>query len=142
MHQKNKTPRIPMALVALVFTAFLTGITHVHGKPFFSQVQVEKKQATDTVGIEPELVCMVNNAFMGRQQIAVPVEGKTYYGCCQMCVGKLQNSQEVRVAQDPLTGEKVDKAEAFIVLKPNGNGEVLYFKSESNYLKYNSNFAN
>lgn len=30
------------------------------------------------------LVCMVNDAYMGKEQIEVPFEGKMYYGCCNM----------------------------------------------------------
>ena len=38
-------------------------------------------------------VCMVNDAYMAKDQIPVPVNGKIYYGCCQMCVRTL-NEQE------------------------------------------------
>ena len=33
---------------------------------------------------------MVNDQFMGRAQIAVVVEGKTYFGCCPACKEKLE----------------------------------------------------
>jgi len=38
-------------------------------------------------------VCMVNDRVMGKPQIPVEVEGKTYYGCCEGCKSRLQNSQ-------------------------------------------------
>lgn len=80
---------------------------------------------------------MVNDAFMGAPQIEVPVKDKMYYGCCKMCVGKLNNSEEIRTALDPFSKEKVDKADAYIVLDPNSdqNG-VFYFKNANNYQKY------
>lgn len=81
-------------------------------------------------------VCMVNNKFMGKDQIAVPVNGKTYYGCCEGCVSKLQNDTASRYATDPLTGEIIDKAVAVIIVKPGTKDEVLYFKSENNVKKY------
>jgi YHS domain-containing protein len=88
--------------------------------------------------VDNDLVCMVNNAYMGRKQLPVAFEDKTYYGCCEMCVAKIQNNREVRYAQDPVTGKEVDKAEAYIVLKPGaGNGDVLYFESEETYKRYN-----
>ena len=86
--------------------------------------------------IQTEMVCMVNDAYMGKEQIPVPVEDQIYYGCCQMCVTKLQNQREVRFAIDPFSGKEVDKAKAFIVLKSNGTDAVWYFKSGDNYKKF------
>lgn len=82
-----------------------------------------------------ELVCMVNDAYMGKPQIPVPVNGKTYYGCCQMCVGTLNKNESARTAKDPFSGKSVDKTEAYIVLVKE-EGEVAYFESKENYLKY------
>lgn len=81
------------------------------------------------------LVCMVNNAYMGKPQIPVPVNGKTYYGCCQMCVGTLTNDKTARMAVDPYSHKPVDKTEAYIVLIK-AEGEVSYFESKENYLNY------
>ncbi|NEM98481.1 hypothetical protein [Pontibacter burrus] len=88
-------------------------------------------------GLPKDLVCMVNNAFMGKKQYPVEFEDKMYYGCCEMCVNTIKNQREVRYTKDPLTGEEVDKSAAFIALKPGGaNGDVLYFASEENYRQY------
>lgn len=81
------------------------------------------------------LVCMVNDAFMGKEQIPVPVNGKTYYGCCQMCVETLNEQESARVGIDPHSGSKVDKTEAFIVIMDE-EGRVGYFESEANYMAY------
>lgn len=78
-------------------------------------------------------VCMVNDTYMGVDQIEVPVAGKMYYGCCEMCVEKLNTQESARFATDPFTGEKVDKADAFIVLKSKVTGEVYYFQSAHTY---------
>lgn len=107
------------------------------------QPQVEKTEEvfvpvkTYRVGeqVPNDLVCMVNNAFMGKAQIAVPVNGKTYYGCCEMCVYRLNKEENSRMAVDPFSGKKVDKSEAYIVLKK-ANGEVAYFESEENYQSF------
>lgn len=72
-------------------------------------------------------VCMVNDMFMGRAQIPVTVDGRTYYGCCPDCKAKLENQPAIRMARDPVTGEPVDKAKAVIVQY--GAGKVLYFSS-------------
>jgi PBP1b-binding outer membrane lipoprotein LpoB len=84
-------------------------------------------------------VCMINNKFMNKDQIPVPVSEKIYYGCCQGCVLTLKNDSTSRYDTDPLTNEKVDKAKAFVIIKPGSQDEVLYFKSESNARKYLKN---
>ncbi|WP_339790050.1 hypothetical protein [uncultured Imperialibacter sp.] len=94
----------------------------------FSFTEVQKP-------IDPNLVCMVNDAYMGKPQIPVPVNGKTYYGCCQGCVDKLNNLESTRIAIDPFSGNPVDKSEAYIVLL-NQQGVVAYFESESNYTEF------
>lgn len=88
--------------------------------------------------LETELVCMVNDAFMGIKQFPVPVGDKMYYGCCEQCVDKIKNNRHFRYAMDPQTGEEVDKASAFIVMKSEKDHSVYYFKSKDNYLKFQS----
>jgi YHS domain-containing protein len=103
----------------------------------FNQIPVE---VNENEQIPHELVCMVNDAFMGVKQIPVEAEGKTYYGCCQMCVTKIKENQDnVRYGIDPYTHERVDKSEAFITLKPGQGKEVFYFASESNMKAYLEN---
>lgn len=77
---------------------------------------------------------MVNDLYMGRTQIPVIVEGRTYYGCCPACKEKLEKQPTVRTARDPVTGEDVDKARAVIAQDP--TGKVLYFASEDTLLRY------
>ncbi len=86
--------------------------------------------------VSNELVCMVNDTYMGVAQIPVEVEGKTYYGCCKMCKAKLTDSVHYRWARDPLTGEEVDKSKAYIVLQSSHDIAIHYFKSEENYKAY------
>lgn len=101
------------------------------------EMPMTEKAAESTDGqVQTSYVCFVNNKYLGKEQIPVEVDGKTYYGCCQGCVGNLKKNRAPRYATDPLTGNEVDKSSAFIVLKPNANGEVLYFASEENYLKF------
>lgn len=84
--------------------------------------------------VEAKLVCMVNNQFMNKDQIPVQVEGKTYYGCCEMCKERLAKDVAARTATDPVTGNKVDKAKAVIAAFPDGS--VLYFESEETLKKF------
>ena len=93
----------------------------------------EKYKKGDVV--PKELVCMVNDAYMGKEQLKVEHEGKVYYGCCAMCQSRIPEEESVRLAKDPFTLESVDKAEAYIVMIGD-NGEVAYFKNEANYQQF------
>ncbi|HYO12045.1 MAG TPA: TRASH domain-containing protein [Thermoanaerobaculia bacterium] len=84
--------------------------------------------------VETKKVCMVNNQVFEKDQIPVNVQGKTYYGCCEMCKERLAKDAEARTATDPVTGKKVDKATAVIAALPDGN--VLYFESEKTLEQY------
>lgn len=86
--------------------------------------------------VKSSYVCYVNNKYMGKEQIPVKVDGKTYYGCCQGCVGNLKKNRAPRYAKDPLSGKEVDKATAYIVIKEAGKPDVLYFENKANYDKY------
>lgn len=86
--------------------------------------------------VASDQVCMVNNQFMGLPQIPVVVEGKTYFGCCEMCKARLAKDPSSRTATDPVSKREVDKAGA--VIAKNQQGAVMYFESEaslSTYLK-------
>lgn len=77
---------------------------------------------------------MVNNQFMGRAQIPVVVEGKTYFGCCEMCKGRLARDATARVAKDPISGNAVDKSSAVIAKR--ADGQVLYFENVQNLERF------
>lgn len=83
---------------------------------------------------DSSLVCMVNNQFMGKAQIPIEVEGKTYYGCCDMCKGRLARDPASRVGTDPVSGRPVDKATA--VIAQTERGATLYFESEQSFAAY------
>jgi YHS domain-containing protein len=85
--------------------------------------------------VETKKVCMVNDALFQKDQIPVEVEGKTYYGCCQMCKARLAEDAAVRSAVDPVTGKDVDKATA--VPGALADGTVLYFESAETLAQYN-----
>jgi YHS domain-containing protein len=89
--------------------------------------------------VEPKTVCMVNEMAMGKDQIPVEVDGKTYYGCCEMCKKALADNAEKRVAKDPITGNPVDKAKAVIAAQEDGH--VWYFESDETLAKHNAQYA-
>lgn len=85
--------------------------------------------------VEPKTVCMVNEMAMGKDQIPVEVEGRTYYGCCDMCKKALANDASKRTAVDPVSGKTVDKAKAVIAAQE--DGRVFYFENDENLAKLN-----
>ncbi len=93
-----------------------------------------KAQAAALTLVNSSEVCMVNNQYMGKPQIPVEVSGKTYYGCCEMCKGKLLKDAAARTAIDPTSRREVDKARA--VIAKNETGDVLYFENEANFATY------
>ena len=90
--------------------------------------------AAQLTKVENKKVCMVTNKLFEKDQIPVSVEGKTYYGCCEMCKAKLENSVAQRSAVDPISKKQVDKATA--VIGAAGDGSVFYFESEENLKKF------
>ncbi len=84
--------------------------------------------------VETKKVCMVNNQVFDKDQIPVSVDGKTYYGCCEMCKDRLSKDAAIRSAVDPVSGKTVDKATAVIGALP--DGKVLYFESETTFGQY------
>lgn len=84
--------------------------------------------------VESKRVCMVNDTVFPRDQIPVEVDGKTYFGCCEMCKGRLAKDATLRKAKDPVSGAEVDKATAVIGAAP--DGRVLYFESDQTFGAY------
>lgn len=114
--------------LSFLFMFFVTTV-FIHAELFAANDVPNASQTR----LENRFVCMMNNKFFGKDQIPVQVGSKTYYGCCEGCKKSLAMDPSIRVSRDPYTGEEVDKADAFIVKKPNGSDEVLYFKSAQTY---------
>lgn len=120
--------RLALALVCLfVFALGIGGIGDIGGIAHAGEKQGLKR-------VETKKVCMVNNQVFEKDQIPVTFEGKTYYGCCEMCKERLAKDAGARTAVDPVTGKPVDKATAVIAAMP--DGKVLYFESQETYEKY------
>lgn len=100
------------------------------GVPAIAQEQAETSNSW-LKPIQAEYVCMVNNQKYDTTQIAVEVEGKTYYGCCSMCKARLEKDTAIRSAIDPVSSNAVNKAEATIGAGP--NGKVYYFENIENF---------
>jgi len=119
-----------MKKIIFTFAAFMLLLLST---PVFAQdVAAEPEAPFPTLHrVEAQYVCMVNNKMFSVVQIPVEVEGKTYYGCCQMCEARLKQDAAIRKAVDPVSGAEVDKADAVIGAKRDGS--VYYFETEENY---------
>jgi YHS domain-containing protein len=124
------------ALAAGASASAGTPASSAAGKPAERAEQQTKRSARLEKVSDRSLVCMVNDRYFGREQIAVEVSGKTYYGCCAMCKERLAKDEAARTAVDPVSGEKVDKAAA--VIGRASDDTVVYFESLANFKKYNT----
>lgn len=115
-----------IALSLACAAAFIPGLAVAGEKAGTSEAKL--------VRVETQKVCMVNNQVFERTQIPIRVEGRTYYGCCDMCKERLAKDPGARTAVDPVTGKKVDKATALIAALPDGS--VLYFESEASFKRH------
>lgn len=86
--------------------------------------------------VEARMVCMINNKAFDKEQMAILVDGKTYYGCCPMCKSMLEKDAAQRSAVDPVSGKAVDKASA--VIGSDSDGNTYYFENQDNFKKFAS----
>jgi YHS domain-containing protein len=107
----------------------------------FTQADNTNQQTSSSLTeVDSKYVCMVTNQLFVKEQIPVEVEGKTYYGCCEMCEAKIKNNPQSREATDPVSGKKVYKAEA--VIGATADGSIYYFESEENLEMFNPSAVN
>lgn len=74
-------------------------------------------------------VNMASNRFEKKAQKAVNIGGRTYYASNDMAAASISRNQSARFAVDPISGKKIDKAEA--VIFADASGRVIYFESEA-----------
>src|SRR5687768_563470 len=84
------TPRAEKAVPAAAEPEKTTSPTPSAAAPGAPAPIAPTEVASLTEVTDPSQVCMVNNQYMGRPQIPTTVAGKTYYGCCPMCKGRLE----------------------------------------------------
>jgi len=75
------------------------------------------------------------NGSISKYEIGDPVPHKFYYGCCAMCKDKLVNDLSARTAIDPVTNNRVDKADAFIAIAGD-KGVVAYFENAQSFKRF------
>ena len=124
--------------LTMAATACQNGQDRAHTQPQAPAAETQTVSTEPALRLvaDPSLVCMVNDQVMGRPQIPITVDGRTYYGCCENCKKRLAEDQTARLAKDPVTGAMVDKSAAVIGQDP--SGRVFYFASEDNLRAYKS----
>lgn len=124
----------------ILFISFLV-LTFIISFSAFTQADNSNQQTSSSLTeVDSKYVCMVTNQLFVKEQIPVEVEGKTYYGCCEMCKAKIKNNPQSREATDPVSGNKVDKAQS--VIGATADGDIYYFESEENLGKFNPSAVN
>ncbi len=132
---------IPKSLSLRTFFFSLLVLTFIISFSTFTQADNTNQQISSSLTeVDSKYVCMVTNQLFVKEQIPVEMEGKTYYGCCEMCKAKIKNNPQSREATDPVSGKKVDKAEAVIGASADGN--IYYFESEENLAEFNPSAVN
>jgi YHS domain-containing protein len=139
-----KRVAVPAILAVSAAVLFVTLSVAQSDKPAKSGMNMGDTPATQPSGKltkmeSPKRVCMVTNKAFEDDQIAVEVGGKTYYGCCEMCKGRLTSDAKLRSAVDPVSQKPVDKAEA--VIAADSKGKVFYFENDENLAAYNAKVA-
>ena len=133
---------ITFAIIAFVATMFTAcNENSKETVKIAEQSVMESNHKAFNIGdiVPSDLVCMVNNEYMGKKQIEVDFEEKIYYGCCQMCKERIPTDESVRMAIDPHSKKQVDKATALIAVTGN-HGEVSYFENKATYINYIKQF--
>lgn len=133
MNKRNKTNYSKVITAILVIGVSVFAFNKA-GDAVQKSTGQEKEKITR---VDARYVCMVNNKLFQKEQIPVVVDGKTYYGCCQMCKKTLNDKPGSRMAIDPVSDKIVDKATAIIGALPNGT--VYYFESEKNLKRFSNN---
>ncbi len=122
----------------------LMTITVLAGSLLLGQMNHDMAPSTAKPGpvtpAEAKYVCMGmgEDRLFHKELLPAEVGDKTYYGCCMGCQSRLLEDASLRVAKDPVTGRKVDKALA--VIGAQQDGLIRYFESEATMKQYNDQF--
>lgn len=84
-----------------------------------------------------EYVCMMQDMILTKPGVPIQYQGKTYYGCCEMCKEKIRiDPKKYTRSLDLVSGKLIDKSTAFIF---GLNGDAYYFSSEANRKTFAAN---
>ena len=120
-------------LQILFIITVLISITGISSEAF-AQKASEKAVDASLDKVENRFVCMITDKVFEEEQIPVTVNGIKYYGCCNMCVEKLNTQVESRYAIDPISQKRINKAKA--VIGADSDNNIYYFESLENLKQF------
>ncbi len=123
-------------LVAAALTLTVSPTVLAEGAPKPEAGVTSTTTRAPVVAVPSDRVCMITNKLFDSPQIPIAVDGKTYYGCCDMCKERLGSDAKARQAVDPVTKAQIDKAKA--VIGADAKGNIVYFESLETLNKYNA----
>lgn len=122
-----------VTFIVSMLALFTLAVLQAKAEGLEKETQVKQLESA-LIRVDSKYVCMINNQHFNKEQIPIEIDGKTYYGCCEMCKTKLKVDAKSRVAVDPVSGKKVDKALSVIGVTP--DGRVYYFENEKDLQKF------
>lgn len=109
-----------------LFVAGVLGIALALGAP---AACAQPATSCTLPSIEVKQVCAVENVIQAREGIPCEHEGKVYWMCCPRCVNAFKDNPDAyRLATDPVSSDRVDKATALV--QPYA-GRIFFFASEA-----------
>jgi YHS domain-containing protein len=124
---------VTIRALAIIVLALATVCAHTQT---MSMGQTTKPDGKLTRVEDHKKICMLTNRAYDKDLIPIEVEGRTYYGCCNMCKTMLAKDPTQREAIDLISKKSVDKSLA--VIGVSSNGAVAYFENEKNLEAYNA----
>ena len=82
--------------------------------------------------VDAKHVCMVNNTVFDKDQIAVNVDGKTYFGCCDVQAGRLRPTRPRVPRRDPVTASRRQGRRH----RRDAGRQVLRFENDKTFSQY------
>ena len=114
---------------------------------YYAQVRLESLKNSNNVKINRDVpanlwlnkvkateVNMVTNRFEAGPQVAIRINGKTYFANGEGYALNIQENPSVRFAKDPITNKIIDKADA--VSYADASGRILYFESDMTFDRF------
>lgn len=130
---KTLSVNIKVTLILCMLAVSTLLVPQARAEDSEKKTTVNQKES-GLIRVDSKYVCMVNDQQFNKEQIPVIVDGKTYYGCCEMCKNQLKKDVTSRVSVDPVSGKEVDKAVS--VIGVTSDGRVYYFENEENLQKF------
>lgn len=79
-------------------------------------------------------VCMLDDEYAESGLLPISLDGKTYYCCIPDCATHLKEDGPLQYATDPVSGKRLDKADA--MYGSSKQGRIYYFENAENLQQF------